>query len=74
VKTTKVQFVLRLNLPILLQPWNKNAVLLLLLLLLLSQVKQLLADAKDLDALITNLPSLLEPRTLISVLVTVRKW
>lgn len=39
-----------------------------------TQVKQLLSDAKDPDVLITHLPSLLEPRTLISVLVTVRKW
>jgi hypothetical protein len=39
-----------------------------------TQVKQLLADAKDPDVLLTALPSLLEPRTLISVLVTVRKW
>lgn len=38
------------------------------------QVKQLLVDAKDPDVLLTALPSLLEPRTLISVLVTVRKW
>lgn len=39
-----------------------------------AQVKQLLVDAKDPDVLLTALPSLLEPRTLISVLVTVRKW
>jgi hypothetical protein len=38
------------------------------------QVKQLLVDARDPDVLITNLPSLMEPRTLISVLVTVKKW
>ncbi|KAF8055487.1 hypothetical protein HT031_006746 [Scenedesmus sp. PABB004] len=38
------------------------------------QVKSLLSTAKDADALLTALPSLMEPRTLISVLVTVRKW
>eukprot|EP00775_Hariotina_reticulata_P003512 gene3512-3782_t len=38
------------------------------------QVKQLLADARDPDALLTVLPSLMDPRTLISVLVTVKKW
>lgn len=38
------------------------------------QVKQLLADARDPDALLTALPSLMDPRTLISVLVTVKKW
>lgn len=35
------------------------------------QVHDLLADARDRDALLTALPMLLEPRTLISVLVTV---
>lgn len=38
------------------------------------QVKQLLESARDPDALLTALPSLMEPRTLISVLVTVKKW
>lgn len=38
------------------------------------QVKHLLADAKDADALLTALPSLLDPRVLLSVLVSVRKW
>lgn len=33
------------------------------------QVKHLLADAKDADALLTALPSLLDPRVLLSVLV-----
>lgn len=39
-----------------------------------AQVKQLLQSAKDADALLTVLPSLLEPRNCISVLVSVRKW
>lgn len=39
-----------------------------------SAVHQLLARARDRDALLTALPLLLEPRTLISVLVTVEKW
>eukprot|EP00879_Flechtneria_rotunda_P015983 GHRR01016716.1.p1 GENE.GHRR01016716.1~~GHRR01016716.1.p1 ORF type:complete len:291 (+),score=105.78 GHRR01016716.1:283-1155(+) len=38
------------------------------------QVKQLLSCARDPDALLTVLPSLLDPKTLISVLVTVKKW
>eukprot|EP00878_Enallax_costatus_P010060 GHUV01010501.1.p1 GENE.GHUV01010501.1~~GHUV01010501.1.p1 ORF type:complete len:270 (+),score=67.17 GHUV01010501.1:147-956(+) len=38
------------------------------------QVKQLLESAKDPDTLLTALPSLMDPKTLISVLVTVRKW
>ncbi|WIA40662.1 hypothetical protein OEZ86_004368 [Tetradesmus obliquus] len=38
------------------------------------QVKQLLVSARDADALVTALPSLMEPRNLISVLVTVQKW
>jgi hypothetical protein len=38
------------------------------------QVKKLLSTARDADALITVLPSLMEPRNLISVLVTVQKW
>jgi hypothetical protein len=37
-------------------------------------VKQLLSTARDADALVTALPSLMEPRNLISVLVTVQKW
>lgn len=35
------------------------------------QVHQLLEGAKDRDALLSALPMLLEPRTLISVLITV---
>ena len=38
------------------------------------QVKQLLQTAQDMDALITELPGLLDPSLLISVLVTVDKW
>jgi hypothetical protein len=35
------------------------------------QVKQLLVTAKDMEALLQALPVLMDPRTLISVLVTV---
>jgi len=38
------------------------------------QVKQLLQTAQDMDALLTELPGLLDPSLLISVLVTVDKW
>jgi hypothetical protein len=38
------------------------------------QVKQLLQSAQDMDALLTELPGLLDPNLLISVLVTVDKW
>ncbi|KAI8476168.1 MAG: hypothetical protein J3K34DRAFT_402308 [Monoraphidium minutum] len=38
------------------------------------QVHSLLEGARDRDALLTALPLLLEPRTLISVLITVEKW
>ncbi|GBF94098.1 hypothetical protein Rsub_07085 [Raphidocelis subcapitata] len=39
-----------------------------------AHVHELLSAARDRDALLTSLPMLLEPRTLISVLVTVEKW
>lgn len=38
------------------------------------QVAQLLSTAEDIDAIMTELPELLDPKVLISVLVTVRKW
>lgn len=38
------------------------------------QVRSLLSEAKDIDALITALPLLTEPKLCISVLVTVEKW
>lgn len=34
----------------------------------------LLADAKDAGALVTSIPQLLEPRSAVSVLVTVQRW
>ena len=34
----------------------------------------LLANAKDAGSLITSIPQLLEPRSAVSVLVTVQRW
>ena len=38
------------------------------------QVKKLLATAKNMDALLEAVPDLLNPKALLSVLVTVNKW
>ncbi|KAI8467527.1 MAG: hypothetical protein J3K34DRAFT_430311 [Monoraphidium minutum] len=38
------------------------------------QVQRLLESARDRDALLSALPFLLDPRTLVSVLITVDKW
>ncbi len=40
----------------------------------LLQVNQLLAEAQDVGAILEVLPELMEPRNVMSVLVTVRKW
>eukprot|EP00955_Chlamydomonas_euryale_P108354 365844-Chlamydomonas_euryale.AAC.4 len=37
-------------------------------------VKQLLATAKDVDKLMEAVPTLMNPKLLLSVLVTVNKW
>jgi hypothetical protein len=39
-----------------------------------TQVRTVMADAVDLDALITALPMLTDPAVAISVLVTVKRW
>ena len=38
------------------------------------QVTTLLAEAEDIGAILEVLPELMEPRNVMSVLVTVRKW